>query len=79
MTRKSNLERDEIRAKFAAIMTGISRALERPEEAEGILRELKMAEKMDRKVLPNRQLMLAFRNLNQKFCTLFFLSETFVT
>ena len=53
MTRKSNLERDEIRAKFAAIMTGISRALERPEEAESILRELKMAEKMDRKVLPN--------------------------
>ena len=56
MTRKSNLERDEIRAKFAAIMTGISRALERPEEAESILRELKMAEKMDRKVLPNKQI-----------------------
>lgn len=51
MTQKSHLERDEVRAKFAAIMTGISRALERPEEANGILRELETAEKMDRKVL----------------------------
>ena len=32
-------------------MTGISRALERPEEASDILRDLKAAEKMDRKVL----------------------------
>ena len=32
-------------------MTGISRALERPEEADDILRHLKAAEKMDRKVL----------------------------
>ena len=30
-------------------MTGISRALERPEEADDILRDLKAAEKMDRK------------------------------
>ena len=50
MTRKWNTERDEIRAKFAAVMTGISRALERPEEADDILRDLKAAEKMDRKV-----------------------------
>ena len=51
MTRKLNTERDEIRARFAAVMTGISRALERPEEAGDILRDLKAAEKMDRKVL----------------------------
>ena len=50
MTRKLNTERDEIRARFAAVMTGISRALERPEEADDILRDLKAAEKMDRKV-----------------------------
>ena len=77
MTRKSNLERDEIRAKFAAIMTGISRALERPEEAESILRELKMAEKMDRKVLQNKQLYwhseIRTRNVA------LFVSVTFVT
>ena len=40
-----------MRAKFAAVMTGISRALERPEEANNILRELKAAEKLDRKVI----------------------------
>ena len=78
MTRKSNLERDEIGAKFAAIMTGISRALERPEEAESILRELKMAEKMDRKVLQNKQLYW-HSEIRTRNVSLSFLFETFVT
>ena len=43
-------ERDEVRAKFASVMTGVARALERPDEADNILRELQRAEKMDRKV-----------------------------
>ena len=43
-------ELDEVRAKFASVMTGVSRALERPDEANNILRELQRAEKMDRKV-----------------------------
>ena len=59
-------------------MTGISRALESPEEAESILRELKMAEKMDRKVLQNKQLYW-HSEIRTRNVSLSFLFETFVT
>ena len=62
VTKKSNLERDEMREKFAAVVAGISRALECPEEANSILRELKTAEKMDRKVLEKIKLDAGMQN-----------------